>query len=429
MISILSLLHHYYSARRLRFKDRPALEAHQARALSRHLDWLAAHSPYYASYAGLPLAQWPMVDKVACLKHFDTMNTAGLQLATVQATALRAECERDFSPTVGQHTVGLSSGTSGKRGVFVASPAERAKWAGLILAKLLPEGFFRRERIAFFLRANSNLYKSVQTPWIGFRFFDLTAAFEPQLEALTQYQPSIIVAPAQVLRAFALAQREGRLAIAPKRVISVAEVLEPGDRQLIESLWVPPSEVYQATEGFLGCTCSHGNLHLNEEYLHIEPEWLDADKTRMVPIITDFTRTTQPIIRYRLNDVLAVRKAPCPCGNPTLTLAHIEGRCDDQLQLPAQAGGQTVVFADAISRALLRALPLELDYRLTQTGARDLLLACPLEPAQVPAVLAALGQALEQMGVNTSLLKWDWTPQLPVFDPSAKRRRIIRSMT
>ena len=56
---------------------------------------------------------------------------------------------------------------------FLVSPQEQAKWAGTILAKLLPNGLFHPERIAFFLRANNNLYNAVRSRTISFEFFDL----------------------------------------------------------------------------------------------------------------------------------------------------------------------------------------------------------------------------------------------------------------
>ncbi|WBV66998.1 hypothetical protein PGH44_06835 [Legionella pneumophila] len=46
--------------------------------------------------------------------------------------------------------VGLSSGTSGSRGLFLVSEQERDAWAGIILAKAMPNGLRSRERIAFF---------------------------------------------------------------------------------------------------------------------------------------------------------------------------------------------------------------------------------------------------------------------------------------
>ncbi len=93
-----------------------------------------------------------------------------------------------------------------------------------------------------------------------------------------------------MLRELAIAVLAGELAVRPKRVISVAEVLEPQDRALIERAFGPLHQVYQATEGFPASTCEHGVLHLNEEFVHIEPEWLDDEQRRFVPVITDFSR-------------------------------------------------------------------------------------------------------------------------------------------
>lgn len=426
MKQLISLLWQYRSARKTKFSSRPALLRHQDDAIEQHLDWLTRHSAYYRPYRGKHLSEFPLVDKQACLAHFDAMNTAGLSLATIQDVALKAELTRDFSPTIAGYTVGLSSGTSGKRGVFVVSPAERAKWAGIALARLLPDGLLGGERIAFFLRAGSNLYSSVETSWINFQFFDLLEPFDSQLTRLELYQPSIIVAPAQVLRRIALEQHARNISIRPKRVISVAEVLEESDRQLIDKYLAALAEVYQATEGFIGYTCHHGIMHLNEEYLHVEPEWIDSSHTRMVPIITDFSRTTQPVVRYRLNDVLTVRQEPCPCGNPATALLHIEGRCDDQLNLPAKNGATVSVFADCMSRICLQALPLHLDYRLTQTAANRLLLECAMTPAQQARAIHLANKLLEHQGVAVDRLEWITRLAEPPFDPAAKRRRIRR---
>ncbi len=53
------------------------------------------------------------------------------------------------------------------------------------------------------------------------------------------------------------------------------------------------------------------------------------DDSRFYPIITDFKRTSQPIYRYRLNDILVEEKSPCPCGSVFTRIAKIEGRSDD----------------------------------------------------------------------------------------------------
>jgi putative adenylate-forming enzyme len=418
------LLLAYCQARRLRFADRAALQAYQMRQLQKFTRTLCRRSAYFAPYRRLPLDQWPSMDKPSMLANFNAMNTAGLTLENVMAEALAAERSRDFTPTVGGITVGLSSGTSAQRGAFAVSDREKARWAGILLAKVLPDGLLAGERAALFLRANSNLYTAVRSRWLSLRFFDLFQPFETHLAALQAYRPTIIVAPAQVLRELAIAALAGELPVRPKRVISVAEVLEPQDRALIERAFGPLHQVYQATEGFLASTCEHGVLHLNEEFVHIEPEWLDDEQRRFVPVITDFSRLTQPIVRYRLGDVLTARATPCACGRATRAIDHIEGRCDDMLRLPGSDGKAISVFADVLSRALAQSLPADADYRLLQTGESSLALHAQVGPPVLQVVHAHLTAALAQLGVATSALSWTLSQDVPAFDPTQKRRRI-----
>ena len=426
MMRIVWLLLSYWRTRRLRFVSRAELEQHQQRQLARFTRTLCARSRYFAPFAKLPLAQWPLMNKALMLQHFDRMNTAGVTLADAMAAAMAAERSRDFTPAVGEITVGLSSGTSSQRAVFTVSPREKAQWAGVMLARALPDGLFAGERVALFLRANSNLYTAVRSPWLTFAFYDLFQPFDSLCVQLAAYRPSIIVAPAQVLRQLAQRVLAGELALKPKKVISVAEVLEAQDRALIERAFGAVHEIYQATEGFLASSCEHGVLHLNEEYLQIEPQWLDEQQRRFVPVITDFTRSTQPIVRYRLDDILLARAQPCACGRVTRAIDGIEGRCDDMLLLPSTAGEPVAVFADVLTRAFAQALPPDGDYRLVQHGERTLQLHAALDVAGLAGLRAHLEQVLQRLGVDIEGLAWTMDSTLPPFDPTMKRRRIVR---
>ncbi|MCX7291970.1 F390 synthetase-related protein [Janthinobacterium sp.] len=433
MKRIVWLLLSYWRTRRLRFTSRAQLDAYQQVQLARFLDVLCARSSYFAPFRGLPLAQWPTMNKALMLEHFDAMNTEGVTLAQAMDAAMAAEHSRDFTPAVGDITVGLSSGTSSRRAVFTVSPREKAQWAGVMLAKALPDGLFSGEKVALFLRANSNLYTAVRSPWLTFAFYDLFEPFDSLCARLAHYQPSVIVAPAQVLRQLALRVIDGSLALAPKKVISVAEVLEAQDRALIVQAFGAVHEIYQATEGFLASSCEHGVLHLNEEYVHIEPQWLDAEQRRFVPVITDFTRITQPIVRYRLDDILIARDTPCQCGRATRAIAGIEGRCDDMLFLPslpsANGGAPVAVFADVLTRAFAQALPPDADYRLVQSGANALQLHAAVDAAGLGALRAHLETVLRELGVAVDGLAWTVSGELPPFDPTMKRRRIRRLAT
>lgn len=420
----LRLLWRYYRTRHLRFTDREALEAWQTRRLERFKKRVLSRSPWFRRYLRIPLSQWPAMDKGLMMEKFDEMNTAGLKRDALMACALQSEQSRDFRPTIGRYSVGLSSGTSGRRGLFVVSPHEQQVWAAGVLAKALPDGLFAGERVALFLRADNNLYQSVNNRWLSLEFYDLLAPFSAGLARLAQQSPTLIVAPAQVLHALALAVQAGELSLAVKKVISVAEVLDEQDKALLKQTFGSVGEIYQATEGFLASTCAHGTLHLNEEFVHIEPQWLDD--RRFIPLITDFTRTTQPIVRYRLDDVLVARTTPCPCGNAARAIERIEGRQDDQLQLPDRAGKPQVVFADACSRVLAQTLPLTADYRLEQTGAASLTLMADCNKAILEQCRSALSELFTRQGIVPESLDWTLISRPLPAHFAHKRRRIVR---
>ena len=112
----------YYKYRRP-FSDRQALERWQKRKLKKHLEYVAEHSKLYKGMKDL--ADYPVINKTYMMEHFDDLNTVGLRRDNAEAFAIRAERERDFSPKLDGVTVGLSSGTSGRRGIFLVSDGEK----------------------------------------------------------------------------------------------------------------------------------------------------------------------------------------------------------------------------------------------------------------------------------------------------------------
>jgi putative adenylate-forming enzyme len=341
----------YIRARRFdRARNRSRLDARQQRWLAELLREVGQRSAFYRQYAGRPFTEWPIIDKQIWMDRFDDINTVGAKLRDVLDIASRAESTRDFAASWNGFTVGLSSGTSGSRGLFMASAGERAQWAGTLLAKLTTANLLRREVIALVLRAGSTLYDSVQALRLRFVYVDQTMPWPSIVEALLRHNPTILAAPAQVLRLLA----DQDVALKPRRIISVAEVLDELDREAIERRYaVRVEQIYQATEGLLGTTCEHGLIHLNEPYVLIEPEWLDSDRRRMSPLVTDLRRRSQPVIRYRLNDVLRLADNPCRCGRASLALAGVDGRQDDVLWLEG-TGARVPVFPDVLARTILR---------------------------------------------------------------------------
>lgn len=407
------------------FPSRASLEAWQARKVVRFLDWARVRSLHLADrFEGRATTRWrdlPTTNKAEMMSRWDDVVTVSVRRDEAMEVALRAERDRDFSPTVRGFTVGLSSGTSGNRGLFVASAEERAEWAGSAIARVLRTGVpgFPPERVAFFLRASSNLYESVGSARIAFRFFDLAIPFDAHVEALRDQRPTILIAPPSMLRLLAEARGRGELAIAPRIVVSVAEVLDPIDEGVIRrGFGVTVHQIYQATEGFLGASCAYGTVHLAEDVAVIEREpVLGSHEGAFHPIVTDFRRRSQPIVRYRLDDVLVPRRAPCPCGLVTLGLDRIEGRADDLLLTHDRAAP---LFPDFARRALMLADPRITDYRVVQTAIDRISLH--VEPADAwPRASFALVELFASRGVHVTVDRLDVSTR----DPRKKLRRVV----
>lgn len=345
------LLYYLYYKYRRPFTDRKALEKWQEKKLKKHLDYVAAHVGLYSGKR--QLQDYPIMDKAFLMEHFDTLNTVGIRRAEAEAFALRAERERDFAPKLRGVTVGLSSGTSGRRGIFLVSDGEKNRWAGYILARFLPGSILDSLDIAFFMRADSNLYQAVSSRNIRFHFFDIYRDMEEHKERLERTKPAILAGQPSLLLMLAREREQGDLHISPGTVISIAEVLEREDELYLKKAFCLEviHQVYQCTEGCLASTCARGTLHLNEDIVRIEREYLD--RNRFVPIVTDFQRKAQPIIRYRLNDILVEKESPCGCGSPFPALEKIEGREDDIFVFLDEKGQKRTVFPDFIRRCVL----------------------------------------------------------------------------
>lgn len=398
------------------FASRQQVEAHHARRFARFRRRVMPRSPFYRDMADLPLESLPRMTKARLMENFSTINTCGLDRDHALSVAIRAEQSRDFSPLIGKVSVGLSTGTSGQRGLFLATPRERALWAAIMLGRFWPD-LTRRQRVAFFMRADNALYRRLSNPLVRFEFFDMLAPWDSHLPRLESLDPTVVIAPARILGQLALAAPR----IAPRRLVSVAEMLLPEDRSaILAAFGVPLDEVYQATEGVLAMTCAAGNLHLNERWLRIGRDVIDPVTGAFCPVIHDFTRESLPILNYRLDDVLVPDPAPCPCGCASQRIARIEGREDDMLWWPA-ATGKRLVPADAI-RNLIACLPVTLrDWRAIQRGGvleiwLDGASADPLAPLQRG--LAELGRRLDCAPPALSLRHG-----LPP-EPDAKRRRV-----
>ncbi|MFK8103291.1 MAG: F390 synthetase-related protein, partial [Saprospiraceae bacterium] len=298
-------------------------------------------------------ANFPKMNKQIFMENFNTINTVGVEKSAAFELALQSEVTRDFSPVINGVSIGLSSGTSGNRGIFLTSKKEKAIWVAAILDRVIGLSFKKR-KVAFFLRANNNLYESVKSGLLSFSFFDLKNSIIDHFQKLQKDQADILVAQPSVLYELARIYERGNIPPTFSKVISVAEVLEADQQKYFQRIFnCEIVQVYQCTEGFLAYTCKKGKLHFNEDWLKIEKQYLDDSYTRFHPVITDYLRSSQPVIRYELNDIIH-QGLPCTCGSKAMVIDRIEGRSDDVFRFDKN-GKEILIYPDFIRRAVLRA--------------------------------------------------------------------------
>ena len=153
----------------------------------------------------------------------------------------------------------------------------------------------------------------------------------------------------------------------------------------------------------------------------------------MTPIVTDLWRRTQPIIRYRLNDVLQLGGQPCPCGSCFRTIARIEGRCDDVCYFFERSGAahgpRRPFFPDTIRRMILLAGAGIADYQAVQERDGQLLVHLAVDARRRSAAGDRRRPRLrlcDGRAVRLPAPELDVDTHLPPLPAGRKRRRVQR---
>lgn len=341
------------------------LRSRQRQRLEDLIRHATAASPFYRDlYRGIDLERFelsdlPSVTKAQLMERFDNWVTdPRLKLSEVEH---HLEGLAGDELHLGQYRVMASSGSTGRRGVFVYS---RRDWlVNLANFGRLNEQFVgihprlpRRLRVAA-VSATNPLHISARTSLsvaVGINRVLRLHPGQPLAEmadALHAFQPEVLVGYPSALALLAGEQLVGRFDVCPAKVVTVSEVRTPEMEEAIQAAWgVQPFDWYGITEGgVLAGDCEHHRgLHLFEDLFVVE----NVDEYgRAVPdgevghklLLTNLFNRTQPIIRYELSDMVAIDSAPCPCGRSLRRVVALEGRSDDILRLPGPSGGEVAI--------------------------------------------------------------------------------------
>lgn len=308
----------------------------QQKRLWQRLQKTLKNVPAYRHIVGQGHANFPIIDIKQFRENFNNYNSLNLtaeKMLRYAAEEEPAQKNTQAAPPKGIPnglSAGLSTGTSGaQRGLFVTTRLERCAYIAQVLAKLLTlKELLTTRRIALCLRAPNALYRAVNIAGFSLDFYPLSQDLTPILAGISQSDPHILIAPSHVLLALANSSHEKLSGLKKlRRVFYGAEPMSDAERHFIHAhLGIRPDPIYQATEGFLGAPCRLGTLHLNEDSIIFERESLD-NHGRFRAIVTDLRRTSQAVIRLKLDDVLQL--TTCACGSMNTAILPVEGRISD----------------------------------------------------------------------------------------------------
>jgi len=438
---------------------RAQLAQHQQQRLDTVVRHAASHSPYYRRWFAqtgalgdgpVQLERLPVLDKALLMEHFDEL-VCDPRLRRDQLLDWVGQMAGD-QLYLGRYRVMVTSGSSGRPGLFVYDPAgwrstcaqilRSSSWAGL--RPSLP-----RQRLALLGgAAPSHVSRQVAaTMAVGLhRVLSLTVTLPlPQLvEALNRFQPTFLHVYPSVAMWLAEEQQAGRLQLSPQMLVTIAELRTPAmTRRLQEAFGVHPFNAYGCTEGLWGSECEHHQgIHLFEDTTlveNVDPDGqpVPAGQPGARLLVTNLHNRVQPLLRLEVTDLVTLDPDPCRCGRSLVRASAIHGRSDDVLSLAARDGGRVSVHP--LQFALLIRDPQVGEFQVVQDGP---VLRIRIVPSHAAAASddpletrlgQAIAQQLHKLGVHDPEVTVERRHQLPrsaggklklvIADPNARPAR------
>lgn len=350
--------------------NREKLESHQKKQLKKIIEFSRKNSEYYNNlFSGLDevtLEQIPIITKSEMMDNFNQINTKNLKKEELIAFTITQEKKGQYSRFQGEYSIGLSSGTSGNKALTVLSQNESDLYNCLLFSRNGIPKSVKNRRILFALRRNNPTFKEISNFGIHLVYINYTLSVEEIIKLINDKKLNILSGPPSLLEI--ISSKKNQIDHPIEAVISYAEVLSKTTREKLEEIFgLSIIEIYQGAEGFIASTCRCGSLHLNEDVLLIET--LDVeDKIGNAKnlIITDLYRTTQPIIRYEMNDIIELQESNCKCGSCFRVIKKIHGRSDDVFHLKNSQGDISYLFPDYVRRSINQASPEIEEYQAIQ---------------------------------------------------------------
>jgi len=364
--------------------SRERLAAERERRLRELLAWTAPRSPFHRERLAAiditaareaDLAAVPPMTKHDLMENFDRIVTdPALTMTLANAHLDRLE---DDAYLLDRYRTIATSGTSGRRGVFVYGWDDWVTFAVLTtrwnIRRSDSPGSADGVTASLFAKRASHvsgaLHAFFADPSQPLCHLPITMPLARIVSGLNAAQPKHIGGYPSAIQLIAGEARAGRLRIAPKEINTCGELLTDDVRAAAREVWgVEISDMWGLSEGIYAVSCDvEPGMHLPDDLVIVEPvdRWgrpVPAGAPAEKVYITNLYNRTLPLVRYEVADAMTLVDEPCACGSGHRRIDKLKGRLDDTLRYP----GGAAVHPSGFCAALMRH-PEVTDYQIRQT--------------------------------------------------------------
>ena len=371
--------------------------------------------------------------KAALMEHFDDSVTD----RSVTRSGVReflADPDRAGELFAGRYQVVTTSGTSGRRGVFVQDEHMYRVLSGITVVRAAGAWLTGSDYLRMLRRGNRvaaiwatgghfagfstarRLIRERPIRQRGIRLFSVHEPLDDLVEQINTFDPTILNGYAGAVALLAGEQEAGRLRISPLLIITSAEGLTPAERDRIRRAF-PAARLrdqYACSE-FMGLAhgCAEDWLHVSADWAILEP--VDENHRPVPPgrpshtaLLTNLANRVQPIIRYDLGDSVTVRPEPCGCGN-RLPAVRVGGRTAEVLSFRGPEG-RTVDVPSLALGTLVDRVPGVRMFQVVQTEPDRLAVRLLADGDARPLVHRELRGLLDRHGLTGVRIDTDLRP-------------------
>lgn len=380
-------------------------------------EYYNSHGIYKRDLEDVKITDLPFIDKSMVMENFDQIVTdKKLKKHEIENYLCNLTKERIGKKYLDDFTLLHTSGSSGILGFFVYGKDDWDTLKAMTISRVSKGwlSFKEKKRIAFLGATEGNYAGCSLTRSAPSFMYDklLIPISQPRneiLQSISNYQPNIISGYSHGAHLLAEAQLKNEISIKPQKIFSSGEPLCQKTCELVYKAWgVYPMNFYAATESI----CFGIKKDMESEFdlfndFHIF-EILDENDHEVSPgeegglVLSNLYNYTQPLIRYRMGDMLQKSKA-IQNEYEYQKISRITGRSGKTLKFKNPFGENIQIVSHMLNEFISPGVQ---RFQFVQPHANEILIKIKLEKQDDMFIREAyqrLGNILEKHGLLESV--------------------------